>query len=1570
MQGDFSVLNFDPQEYERGVNPPAQGVLRNLSGVLHQQGRVMSDADLTEGELLELGWNGQAGRDIIGAGVCAVPASEPQGFRVESAEVVNGEVHVLLRPGRAWADGILTRLAGATPDPLAPVVRLATYFGPPLSTPLPTPVQIDDGIRDTVILEVSQEALHGFQYPQRLIEPALGGPDTAERAFVNFRIRLLRLASGEDCTSVLAKLRDDPSAKGRLSVSLAPVVAIAGDCPVVGGGGYTGFEHCLYRIEIADVPPTTAPRFKWSQWNGGLAGRGRFDATTDPDRVIIDAGRAAIVNSGLTEFYLEAVQYDELIGAWTVVYGTIATLNTDHDLELASPPSFGTLPATNDSVFLRLWNGIADIAAFPDVANPLELRDGIRLAFDAAATGNYRPGDYWTFTVRAGEIANAQVLIDDAPPVGIVYHRVPLAEINWTGRRNTTISGLIEDCRKRFRPLTNQKICCTFLIGDGVSSFGDFNSLEEAAAHLPAAGGELCLLPGLHRANLRLEGRRNIKIHGCRWRSMLLPRTETRPQPILHLVDCVGIEVCDLDLVTYDGIAVSIDGSSEDGCRDVHIHDNRMIARTNAIRASNAAELTIARNRLHLLDTVDGHATISVLADDVLLERNTLLLWPFIDETPDKPEQPDEDPTHDPADPCARPQILYMFPGLVLHYAFSVWALLITQILPRQPYRAIGGIHVRAGSERVRILENTIVGGAGNGITLGGDLDPAPAPPAPTEPRIALMAAGNSPQPATLTVTADGQFLALVQDEQGKPLADVDLYLETPTYTTVATDRSDAQGMASIKTAPGTYTLEVSPQYQVLRVTEALEERMPVNVVTLVASGRTTTRGFLHEITIEANNIAMMGLSGIGFALRSGFAITGATKTIPTNDPKAALLGWIDDALLGLALPPLLRATDLVRDLVILNNRVHHNLRNPFTEALLADAQFIGRGGVSLAIVESAVISANHVYENGPRAADPVCGVFVGYGDNLELTDNVLTANGATTTDFEAKRNAGIRGGLYIRFAGAVTTQLSTSSGRNAALRVHDNRVDQPAGRALTAYAFGPVSVANNHFNSEFSGLFGFLDTAVGGVLLLNLGGIHRLLARRFGTYLAFESTATKGRYAVAAEQALPGGETIFDDNYVRLGLFNRSITSQALLAVDDLGYASNTAAVYRGDPFFANAVLVADSVRATASRLREDVTQTISLLTMAMRMNMTVLNQADHCIVAQPTAGTNPLPTVDRPNQVLDTEMCNRLFAEPSAIGRFLVNVLAANADQLGGTLPQNAFSSAELATLTQRTTAQALNHINATQAATTRAYQVEAVRMAAKHGADHPASLALAARGAAGAQISRLLATSAQTLAVSVPVTPDGGSTFSGHVVNDRGQGLTGYSVELLGANGTRVGTVGFTDASGYFSAAYDNAETARLSKAGDLYARLKDPAGHEVLRDKTAQHISTGVALQVVLMVPLRVLPKSVAVSATVIYGTPAEVAAPQPTPEPTPQPTVRTPFDKLNLDEATRKQLTKGSIVDVEGILETNPKTLVRIVGSAEKAEKLIELAKQVLGQSPPSPTRSSRSTAKKPTSKKK
>ncbi|KEF42629.1 MAG: hypothetical protein ER33_05030 [Cyanobium sp. CACIAM 14] len=756
MQGDFSVLGFDPREHERGVSPPALGVLRNVNAVLHQQGRVMTDADLTEGELLELAWNSQAGRDVIGAGICAVPATAPESFRIVAARVVGDEVRVEVHPGHAWADGLLSRLAGAAAAPDAAVERRAHYYGPPLSDPLPQAEGIGDGIRDAVILEVSEEALHGYQYPARLIEPALGGPDTAERAYVNMRFRLWRLGAGEDCASILGRLKDDPAGKGRLSVSLAPVTTIAGDCPVVGGGGYLGFEHHLYRIEIADGEAGAPARFKWSQWNGGLVGRGRFDATVNPPRVILDAGRTAIVSSGLTTFYLEALQYDALDGTWNVVCGSAATLTTEHDLELAMPLTFGTLPATTDPMVLRLWNGLRDIADFTDAANPVELRDGIRLAFDAPAGAHYRARDYWTFSVRAGDIPNPAVLIDQAPPVGIVYRRVPLAEINWTGRRDTTISGSIEDCRTPFRPLTQLETCCTYRVGDGIRSFGDFTSIQAAIDALPAAGGQVCVLPGTYTESITVTNRRNITLSGCGPRSLLMagpPEEElSDAPPVIHVRGGQAITIADLAIAAHErGPGLVLEGADPSFAQDqdvltpligVMLRGLHVSASSHSgLRALNAHQLTLRDSRIRMRDSSCLDTAVFVLGDDLLIERNVV----------EVPSSRLESPSF-----RALPAGADFLPGSLSR----------------------GGIQIGGTSERVRIVNNLIRGGAGNGITLGSLIFiderndpvpprrwPRPRPFDPCDPKL--------PASSVLVITAFPTDLGQVRQASAGTLSEV-----------------------------------------------------------------------------------------------------------------------------------------------------------------------------------------------------------------------------------------------------------------------------------------------------------------------------------------------------------------------------------------------------------------------------------------------------------------------------------------------------------------------------------------------------------------------------------------------------------------------------------------------------------------------------------------------------------------------------------------------------------------------------------------------------------------------------
>jgi len=803
----------------------------------------------------------------------------------------------------------------------------------------------------------------------------------------------------------------------------------------------------------------------------------------------------------------------------------------------------------------------------------------------------------------------------------------------------------------------------------------------------------------------------------------------------------------------------------------------------------------------------------------------------------------------------------------------------------------------------------------------------------------------NGTTSVPINVDANGQFLALVQDEAGTPQPNVDVYLQTDAAdASTATDRSDTDGLASVKTAPGRYQLDVAARYRIVSVAETRDQGALINAITIAARDPLLSKAqaFLHEITIEANDVSMMGLSGIGFALKAGAVLTSPNVAVPTNNAKGALLTYIDAALLNLALTPLLRATHPVRDLVIVNNRLHHNLRNPFTEEMLAQAQQIGRGGVSLAVVDSAVVSDNHINDNGVDAINPACGVFVGWGNDVEITDNTLAANGAITAGFEENRKAGLRGGLYVRFAGAMTSQLSKSTGRKPALRVHDNRVDQPAGRALTAFAFGPVSIANNHFSSQFTGRFGFLDTAFGSVLVGNLGGVHRLIARLFGNRI----TDTPA-FASRAEASLPGGETLFDDNFVRLDAVNRSITSQAILCLDDLGYASNTSSVYRGDPFFCNTVLVGDTVRAVGCRMREDALRTLSMLTIALRANITAHNQADHCIFARPPATGGSLPrTVDTPNHIFDSTFCRDAAGNPTRLGVFAASALAAHAAQLGGTIDADAFSDVEVNDLARTYAMTSISRVNTTQIAMTRAYQTEAVRLGQKLGLTHPTVEALNAQAEAGIVTQQLLNVSAEAGAAPAPTVPDSGSVVSGRLANVKGQGQGGYTVVLVNARGAQAETLGRTDGNGLFSASFDAQETAGLAKLGKLRPRVLDANDKEVLLSDNAVVVAPGARVEITLTIPVRVVPRSVLVDGTVIFPRPTTGSGPSP----------RTPLAKLDIDAATQKQFITAGIIDVEGVVEAGEATVAKILGNREEAATLIERAKRVLNVTPdPSPS---------------
>ena len=1238
MKGDFSGWDT--------IKEP------NLNGVLHQQGRVLLDRDWNDQTQITLDWQKLAAKQIIGADVAAISAETPHSLKITHATVDGDEVKLEIHPGQAWVNGLAVTLL----DDLT-VTRTATYLEPPLQDAPGKVSEIKEGVRDAVVLEVWQEALNGFQQHDTLIEPALGGPDTTERVLTAMRFRLFRLAPDEDCHNITDQLKDDISQKGKLKVSLQPKNETDENCPVVKDGGYIGFEHNFYRIEIAQVNVNgNVPKFKWSQFNGGLVGRGEWNLDGEDKRIILKANDQAIKMSGLTDFYLEVVKFDPEQGYWRVSYGAKVTLDGDELNVTAEHYVESELPSGR--VFFRLWNGIEAIANFPKATEPKQLRDGIRLEFDAPNPTNYRPGDYWTFKVRAGEIPNNDPIFDqDVLPQGIEYYRVPLAELNWDAKNISFEAGQIEDCRDVFRSLTKQKGCCTFSVGDGIRTHGDFDTIEDAIRHLPSSGGKICSLPGLHKANVELKEKQNITIEGCGKQTRVIPRKNKRESPIFHIIDSECIALLDLDLATLGGTAIVLEKTEFGTLEEIEIGRNRIIADKEAIHVKQGIKIHIHHNQIRMWDKKDASVGIYLMAEDSLIERNEIGVIPA-ENTP--PINLPDGETLDPTNPCFNLEIVYTYIPAFVRYIHLIWTISLL-FIPKNPFKALGGIQIAGGSERIKVWENKINGGAGNGIALGTSIT-------------AFLAEleEESPEEEEQLIEHNGGDLwgRVVSGETG--LQNITVLLESNNSTTLSTS-TDNNGYLLIRNvASGEYSVEIAtPGYKIERIIfqeDSLGEFSLYQIeVVQEEIDLSDLLAFIYDIEIDHNEISQMGLSGIGLP----------RVEIPDPLPQGAIarLVRIFAQFLTLFGNPII-------DLRINDNHIFNCFQNPINEVLRNEVKIKGLGGISLGLCANLAINRNRIETNGISHINPVCGIFVTYGEQMDIAHNWIADNGeltnATATLIPGKRGGIVLGASSFPLLSSLSTAFSATQSTvsvantsalmgRPAIRVHDNMVSQPAGQALTVLALGSVSVVNNHFNSELSGT-GFYDRLAGSVLIVNLAGLNRLGTPGIGGTIASTGAiaGTPTNYASFARNPntnllFPNGNTLFNNNQTRLGIQNNSLTSQWIYSVDDIGFDGNQSDDLGGlrlsDRVIiaVNTVLWAMTLRASDNRFKEilDIGQTnsarFSLLTLSILMNNTTNNQGDHCIFALNALNNLASPSLvtDR-NQVLDARLCREQFPRP----------------------------------------------------------------------------------------------------------------------------------------------------------------------------------------------------------------------------------------------------------------------------------------------------------------------------------
>lgn len=1151
MKGDFSKLDFNPAD--------------NFTGVLYQQGRVFSDQDGNAEAQIEGHLRTALAQDAIGSNVAAVPAAVADSFKVTEAASDGTNVTVTFKPGRVWADGVPLQ-AGGTAD----LVLQAPYFGPPIQNPMLAVSSIAAGVRDAVILEVWEEAFSAYQDPAQLIEPALGGVDTTERVKVQFGLKLLRLGPGDDCGNLADRLADDFDAKGKLTVSPSASATITGDCPVAVGGGYNGFEHFLYRIEIA-TPTTTGARFKWSQFNGGLVGRGVFTSTgATTGTVDIRANNQMINHCGLPGFYLEALKYDSVLGHWHVVFSADATLPQNDTLSLTN--TNGTWPASApNTAFFRLWNGIEYIGNFPipsGSAEPNELVTGlgIRLAFDATATGNYTAGDYWTFPVRAsGANVDAAWIAanwpNNAAPDGIHYHRAPLAILNWNDDAPVTITapGQISDCRRVFQPLTKRDSCCTYTVGDGLASFGGFDTIQDAINALPVTGGTICVLPGSYTENLIIDGKNNVTIRGCGLRSKVLsdlPSSGGTAQPVITISGALNTRIESLALFAHStGVGVFLSEKPE--AHHTLLRDLFISASTrSAIDARGGTFLTIEHCRILMNDTSSPWPGIFVIGEDMLIERNTIQIAPrdFGSAAP------------------------------VANNGFN------TSI----GTAGRGGLQIGGTSERVRVVNNLIKGGIGNGITLGtlrqiddddGDgvvigwpIDPFD-PCDPCNPGDGYVPPGG----------ADPEFPGF---ESAGTLYDI----------LIERNRILSMGMNGIGVV-AFFSLAQQDEFisvDGLRILGNEIRNCLRRPIAAIPSHMQNAMGYggisladVENLVINHNKIEDNGpshiepvcgvfvLHGEGIDISDNRILNNGAKILePSASAKGGRRGGIN---IVLAITPTVPTTINNKPVPIDNGvpaaKIHDNIvSQPVGRALWLSAL----GPVS--------VMDNHFTSQGLAGTPSLVAATV-YIQNLGMSNEFFSQ--------------------LTNYSGAASYSAYTRANSNSVYTGNVNNSDATDSVSNSEYMeIGGNSGPQNIYSAPT------IDASGIGVLMAGMPGLDDKLA---GSYLA-------------------NGSVHFNDNRVDLNLLETgmgvALSSIAIFSLDDVGFADNQCSCNLLDDYvFVHTILFGISVRMADNRLKEGMPNALySGMTIGF-FNATTNNQSTHCLLVY---GLIPALKVDSGNKAL----------------------------------------------------------------------------------------------------------------------------------------------------------------------------------------------------------------------------------------------------------------------------------------------------------------------------------------------
>lgn len=662
-------------DLSRLINDPR----KHYAGVRHQQGRVLTDEDFNEAAIIEAEELRRTRIHAIGAYGAPGPGFLPSGFTTSG-----GKLDFTLGAGELYLGGL--RLEMSSPEQFLEQRDWLNFD----KTAAPSPPAANTTRTDLVWIEAWQQPVTATEDGE-LFEVALGGPDTSTRWRTMRRVHVLQGVAGDECPAAWAAAQASFAGMGTmdgemkiatsatLTVSFT-AAAVPGDlCSPPTAGGYLGAENQAIRVQMVD-----ATHYTWGYDNAAPLHRAVVTSRAgQPVVVTLKAPPRDAAHWPLRDQVVELLPWSaalpngepvaDLSGHLCKVAVSYDPDSLSFEIDVPLPAGFDRWKSRSDAaefteefVYLRVWNRGDDLAspAKIPIASTTLGNTGLGIAFGG---GPLRPEDHWIIAARPAAPDAVTpwrlTLPSGAPPNGVDRYRAPIGLVEWTGNANGAATGeLIDDCRPPFLPLTRIRGCCSVTVGDNVISYGMFSSIADALASLPPTGGTVCILPGTYREAVRIEGRRNITLHGCGPRSRIYaPDKEGEKSSAVTITDSTDICV--------EGLAIEGGGEA-------------------VVRIEKSDVVRIADCLVQFRDIRESFsAWPAIYADGENIDIDGNIIEPA----------PDDEAGG-------------------LHRIFSKLA---------APGRAgladaaRGGIQIGGGSDTVRIADNVIAGGRGNGITLG-----------------------------------------------------------------------------------------------------------------------------------------------------------------------------------------------------------------------------------------------------------------------------------------------------------------------------------------------------------------------------------------------------------------------------------------------------------------------------------------------------------------------------------------------------------------------------------------------------------------------------------------------------------------------------------------------------------------------------------------------------------------------------------------------------------------------------------------------------------------------------------